>query len=111
MFNKNIIMYKPDDKQEPDLIYDNNIIDDINCIDKSSYNTLIGEQSVFTDKTLISKLTEKKNGFKNNLKTINNNFNNNIGIENDSVKQLKDNISNNNLINNDDKDVVSLNVK
>ena len=111
MFNKNIIMYKPDDKQEPDLIYDNNIIDDINCIDKSSYNTLIGEQSVFTDKTLISKLTEKKNGFKNNLKTINNNFNNNIGLENDSVKQLKDNISNNNLINNDDKDVVSLNVK
>ena len=90
MFNISQIMYSPNGKQGPDLIYDNNI-NNADLIEKSSYNTLIGEQSVFSDKTLISKLT--RNNLQNNKKA---------SFENDSVKQLKTHNS---------KDYISLDVK
>ena len=89
MFNKSQIMYSPDGKQGPNLIYDNNVNNN-DLIEKSSYNTLIGEQSVFSDKTLFSKLT------RNNLK------NKKDSNENESVKQLNPNSN---------KDYISLNVK
>jgi len=95
MFNKSQIMNAPDGKIGPTLIYDNIAKDDL--IDKSSYgNTLIGEQSVYSDKTLISKLTLKSN---NGLisKTPG-------GLENESVKEL-------NPKNNNNGDYVALDVK
>ena len=104
IFNKNQIMHSPDGKLGPDLIYDNITRDDL--IDKSSYgNTLIGSQSVYSDKTLVSKLTFPSN----NLKKYNNRNNSknkkSILIENDSIKQL---ITKNNGYSND---YVSLTVK
>ena len=89
MFNKSQIMYSPDGIQGPELTYDNTTKNDL--IDKSSYNTLIGEQSVYSDKTLFSKIT-----LKNNLKSQK------IVSENESVKQLNPHRSN---------DYVSLKVK
>ena len=60
MFNKTQLMYDPNEKQRAHLIYD--IANREELIDKSSYTITIGNQSVYSDKTLISKIT-----FKNNL--------------------------------------------
>ena len=98
MFNKSQIMNAPDGQQGPKLIYDNITKDDL--IDKSSYaNTLIGEQSVYSDKTLISKITFQSNKLQkaNTLHSRNNAF------ENDSIKQLNPRLKN--------SDYVALNVK
>ena len=100
MYNKSQIMYAPDGKQGPDLIYEVTTRDEM--IEKSSYaNTLIGEQSVFSDKTLISKLTSQNNSVNNK------NQKNNIKIKSSSVF---DNESFSNL-NPKNGDFVSLNVK
>ena len=87
MFNKEQIMYAPNGKQGPDLRYDMTTRDEL--IEKSSYsNTLIGEQSIYSDKTLFSKLSLKNNLNKgNHMKSLMNQ--NSIGFENDSVKKLK----------------------
>ena len=88
-------MYSHDGKQGPVLMYNDLTQDDL--FDKSSYaKTLIGEQSVYSDKTLISKLTLKSN---NGLisKTPG-------GLENESVKEL-------NPKNNNNGDYVALDVK
>ena len=98
MFNKSQIMNAPDGQQGPNLIYDNIVKDDL--IDKSSYaNTLIGEQSVYSDKTLASKITIQYNKLQktNTLLSRNNTF------ENDSIKQLNPRLKN--------SDYVALNVK
>ena len=98
MFNKSQIMNAPDGQQGPNLIYDNITRDDL--IDKSSYgNTLIGEQSVYSDKTLMSKITIQNNRLlkTNTLLSRNNTF------ENESIKQLNPKPKN--------SDYVALNVK
>ena len=100
MFNKTQLMYDPNEKQRPLLIYDTTNREEL--IDKSSYTITIGNQSVYSDKTLISKIT-----FKNNLNKKNqlNNLKNKGAerFENESVKILNPKDKNN--------DYVSLNVK
>ena len=90
------------------LVYNDLTVDDL--FDKSSYtNTLIGEQSVYSDKTLFSKLTvrnnKKNNKARNNMNNINNinNNKNNQGFENESVQHLNSKMSN--------SEFVALNVK
>ena len=100
MYNKSQIMYASDGKQGPELIYDVTTRDEL--IENSSYaNTLIGEQSVFSDKTLISKLTHQNQSInnknqKNNYKVIQS-----TGFDNESIINL----------NPKNSDYVSLNVK
>ena len=89
-YNKSQIMYSYDGKQGPVIVYNDLTVDDL--FDKSSYtNTLIGEQSVYSDKTLFSKLT------------VRNNKKNNQGFENESVQHLNPKMSN--------SEFVALNVK
>ena len=80
-YNKAAIMFS-DGKQGQLINYNDLTVDGL--FDKSSYaNTLIGAQSVYSDKTLISKLTVRN--------TINNNNKDNITNtihENESVQQL-----------------------
>lgn len=91
-------MNAPDGQQGPKLIYDNISKDDL--IDKSSYtNTLIGEQSIYSDKTLTSKITIQNN----KLQKINSLHSRNNGFENESIKQLNPKSKN--------SDYVALNVK
>ena len=98
IFNKSQIMNAPDGQQGPKLIYDNISKDDL--IDKSSYtNTLIGEQSIYSDKTLTSKITIQNN----KLQKINSLHSRNNGFENESIKQLNPKSKN--------SDYVALNVK
>ena len=89
-----------DGRQGPLLRYNDLTMDDL--FDKSSYaKTLIGEQSVYSDKTLVSKLTIRKS---NNIKK--NNKINNIKkpiTENESVQQLAPK--------NINKDYIALDVK
>ena len=101
MFNKSQIMYAPSGKQGPDLVYDITTRDEL--IDKSSYTNTIGSQSVFSDQTLISKITFKKNNI--NKKSNLNSFRNKRigGLENESLKQLNPKYKSN--------DYISLNVK
>ena len=101
MFNKSQIMYAPSGKQGPDLVYDVTTRDEL--IDKSSYTNTIGSQSVFSDQTLISKITFKKNNI--NKKSNLNSFRNKRigGLENESLKQLNPKYKSN--------DYISLNVK
>ena len=98
-YNKSQIMYSYDGKQGPVIVYNDLTVDDL--FDKSSYtNTLIGEQSVYSDKTLFSKLTvrnnKKNNKERNNMNNINNinNNKNNQGFENESVQHLNPKMSN-----------------
>ena len=86
MFNKSQIMNAPNGVQGPNLIYDISTRDEL--IEKSSYaRTIIGEQSIYSDKTLTSKLTLKNNlNKRSQMKSLINQ--NSIGFENDSVKQL-----------------------
>ena len=107
-YNKSQIMYSYDGKQGPVIVYNDLTVDDL--FDKSSYtNTLIGEQSVYSDKTLFSKLTvrnnKKNNEARNNMNNINNinNNKNNQGFENESVQHLNPKMSN--------SEFVALNVK
>ena len=93
-------MYSQDGKLGPSIIYNDLTMDDL--FDKSSYaNTLIGEHSVYSNKTLFSKLTVRNS---TNLK-INNKRNNtdNLINENESVQQLYPKAKN--------SDYVALNVK
>ena len=100
MFNKSKIMFSPDGKQGPDLVYDTTTRDDL--IEKSSYaNTLIGEQSVYSDRTLVSKITVRNNINKNKLNSLINKKS--YGFDNDSAKHLKTVFKSN--------DYISLNVK
>ena len=99
-YNKSQIMYSQDGKLGPSIIYNDLTMDDL--FDKSSYaNTLIGEHSVYSNKTLFSKLTVRNS---TNLKINNksNNIDNQIN-ENESVQQLYPKAKN--------SDYVSLNVK
>ena len=98
-FNKSLIMYSPNGKQGPDLVYD---VDEL--IEKSSYaNTLIGEQSIYSDKTLVSKLTYKNNNKRENNQIINHKNKQSFGFENESLKQLNPSFKSN--------DYIALNVK
>ena len=98
-FNKSLIMYSPDGKQGPDLVYD---VDEL--IEKSSYaNTLLGEQSIYSDKTLVSKLTYKNNNKRENNQIINHKNKQSFGFENESLKQLNPSFKSN--------DYIALNVK
>ncbi len=93
-------MFAQDGKLGPSIIYNDLTMDDL--FDKSSYaNTLIGEHSVYSDKTLFSKLTVRNS---NSVKMINkrNNIDNQIN-ENESVQQLYPKAKN--------SDYVSLNIK
>ena len=91
-YNIGQIMYAEDGKQGPQIIYNDLTMDDL--FDKSSYtNTLIGQPSVYSNKTLISKLTGlKSNGTQ--LKNLNINNKNNINnykhkvLESESVQNL-----------------------
>ena len=99
-YNKSQIMFAQDGKLGPSIIYNDLTMDDL--FDKSSYaNTLIGEHSVYSNKTLFSKLTVRNS---NSVKMINkrNNIDNQIN-ENESVQQLYPKAKN--------SDYVSLNIK
>ena len=98
MFNKSQIMYSSDGRLGPNLTYNYSLVDEL--IEKSSYgNTLIGEQSVYSEKTIFSKITSQN---KNN-KVIHNKINS-YGLESESVKKLNPTSSNT-------EDYVSLKVK
>ena len=100
MFNKSKIMFSPDGKQGPDLVYDISTRDEL--IDKSSYaNTLVGEQSVYSDRTLVSKITGKNNINRNKLNAFLNKKSNDF--DNESAKHLNSAFKSN--------DYVSLKVK
>ena len=89
MYNKSELMYSPDGKQGPTLIYDVTTKDEL--IEKSSYaNTLIGEQSVFSEKTLISKLTYQNQNGSINKKNQKNNYKikQSTGFDNESLINL-----------------------
>ena len=93
MYNKSQIMYAQGGKQGPIIVYNDLTVDDV--FDKSSYaRTLIGEQSVHSDKTLISKLTVRNNNRINyqRNKIINQ------GLETESVQQLNPKNKNNNYV-------------
>ena len=91
-YNIGQIMYAEDGKQGPQIIYNDLTMDDL--FDKSSYtNTIIGQPSIYSNKTLISKLTGlKSNGTQ--LKNLNINNKNNINnykhkvLESESVQNL-----------------------
>ena len=99
-YNKGQIMYAQDGKQGPVLMYNDLTQDDL--FDKSSYaKTVIGEHSVYSEKTLFSKLTVRKsNKTKNNFKKTGT-----LGPinENESVQQLASK--------NKGSEYISLNVK
>ena len=98
MFNKSQIMYSSNGRLGPNLTYNYSLVDEL--IEKSSYgNTLIGEQSVYSEKTIFSKITSQN---KNN-KVIHNKINS-YGLESESVKKLNPTSSNT-------EDYVSLKVK
>ena len=92
MFNKSQIMSSYVGRQKTYM--SNNFILGNELIEKSSYaNTLFGEQSVFSEKTLFSKITFKnKNNQANNIK------NKSYGIESESVKKLNSTLNNNDYI-------------
>ena len=100
MFNKSLIMYNPNEKQGPNLMYD--IITRNELIDKSSYTNTIGNQSAYSDKTLISKTTIHNNLNKKSL-LKSTRSQKEKGYDNESVKQLNPLYMSN--------DYVSLNVK
>ena len=82
-YHKTQLMYAQEGKQGPKMIYNDLTMDDL--FDKSSYTkTVIGEQSIYTDKTLLSKMTIRKS---NNIKKTH--IINNPISENESVQQLK----------------------
>ena len=82
-YHKTQLMYAQEGKQGPKMIYNDLTMDDL--FDKSSYTkTVRGEQSIYTDKTLLSKMTIRKS---NNIKKTH--IINNPISENESVQQLK----------------------
>ena len=100
-FNKSQIMHSPNGRLGPDLVNDRDEL-----YEKSSYaNTLLGEQSIFSNQTLISKLTYNVgNNIKNSSNQIINSRNKqNLGFENESLNQLKTDFKN--------SDYIALNVK
>ena len=100
IYNKSQIMYAPNGKQGPDLIYDVTTKDEL--IEKSSYaNTLIGEQSVFSEKTLISKLTFQNQSINKRNQKSDFRVNQSTAFDNESIINL----------NPKNGDFVSLNVK
>ena len=83
-YNKGQIMYSIEGPHGPEVVYKDLTLDVL--FDKSSYtNTLIGTHSVYSDKTLFSKISRKKNV--NKEKNMNNNIINTIN-ENESVQEL-----------------------
>ena len=99
-YNKGQIMYSQDGKLGPSVVYNDLTMDDL--FDKSSYaNTLIGQPSIYSDKTLFSKLTVR-NSTSVKIKNKKNNINNQI-LENESVQQLNPKAKN--------SDYIALNVK
>ena len=101
-YNKAQIMYSHDGKQGPVLMYNDLTQDDL--FDKSSYaKTLIGEQSVYSDKTLISKITVRKSNRNKNIQRNETLEPINEINENESVQQLAPKQK--------DSEYISLNVK
>ena len=99
-YNRAQLMYAQDGKQGPVLMYNDLTQDDL--FDKSSYaKTLIGEQSVYSDKTLFSKLTVRKSN-KNKINNMRSETLEPIN-ENESVQQLAPKQKN--------SEYISLNVK
>ena len=102
-------MYAQDGKQGPKIIYNDLTMDDL--FDKSSYtNTLIGQPSVYSNKTLFSKLTvNKSNGTQLKKMNMNNNMSNNVNSNNAKNKvQESESVQN---LNPKNSDYISLNVK
>ena len=101
-YNKAQIMYSHDGKQGPVLMYNDLTQDDL--FDKSSYaKTLIGEQSVYSDKTLLSKITVRKSNRNKNIQRNETLEPINEINENESVQQLAPKQK--------DSEYISLNVK